>query len=83
MQEEALIGGHYALGSWLGVGLHCTGKRKEEDASCQWGRRGEIPEATCLDKRCVRNTGPDFPTAPLQGKGLGQEGWGWGLRRTS
>lgn len=67
-----------ALHSGLLVGgcLHRAGKRKEEDASCQWGRRGEIPEATCLDKRRWRNTGPDFPTAPTQGKGSGQERWG-------
>lgn len=44
MQGRGTIGGHYALGSWLGLSPLYREEGKEEDASCQWGRRGEIPQ---------------------------------------
>ena len=76
MQETGTQQRALRSGFLLGGSLHHVGKRKEEDASCQWGRRGEIPEATCLHRKRWRNTGSDFPMTPTQGKGSEQEGEG-------
>ena len=45
-QQRALHSGFL-----LGGSLPRAEKRREEDASCQWNRTGEIPEATCLDRK--------------------------------
>lgn len=71
-------GSHPRLPSFtlpVGCSFHHAGKKREGDASCQWGRRGEIPGAACLDRKRWRNARPDFPRAQTPGKGSGQEGW--------
>lgn len=53
-EERAAGNRHSAEGATLWVparGFSPPCGKEEEDASCQWNRTGEIPEATCLDRK--------------------------------